>query len=228
MLHPRRRHDCGFTIKSTTLLVVADTSVSKSYGAKSVEEQQSAYDEWAGQYEQDLCAMGYRIPAVIATVFTRFVPLGTTPILDAGCGGGIQTEALALLGYDAITGIDLSTGMLEIARRKGIYQELRQMTLGERLDFPDNHFSAVLSSGTITPGHAPAHSFDELIRVTRNQALIIFSLRDDAKQEPEYPAALKRLEDAELWRPLYKTASFHSMPYGEPEVTHRIHVYEKC
>ncbi|MDH3694463.1 MAG: class I SAM-dependent methyltransferase [Gammaproteobacteria bacterium] len=160
---------------------MADTSVSKSYGAVSVEEQQSAYDEWAEQYEQDLCAMGYRIPAVIATVFTRFVPAGTTPILDAGCGGGIQAQALTLLGYGSITGIDLSSGMLEVARRKRIYDEPRQMTLGEQLDFPDDHFSAVISSGTITPGHAPAHSFDELIRVSRAKAPIIFSLRDDTK-----------------------------------------------
>lgn len=207
---------------------MADTSVSKSYGATSVEEQQSTYDEWAEQYEHDLCAMGYRIPAAIATIFTRFVPVGTKPILDAGCGGGIQTEALALLGYDSIAGIDLSSGMLEVARRKRIYDELRQMTLGEPLDFPDDHFSAVISSGTITPGHAPAHSFDELIRVSRAKAPIIFSLRDDAKQEAEYPAALKRLEDAGLWLPLFKTVSFHSMPYGEPDVTHRIHVYAKA
>ncbi len=206
---------------------MVDTNVSKSYQASSVEEQQSAYDEWAVQYEQDLCAMGYRIPAVIATVFTRFVEIDTAPILDAGCGGGIQMEPLVMLGYGPITGIDLSEGMLEIARRKGLYEELRQMTLGERLDFPDNHFAAVISSGTITPKHAPAHSFDELVRVAKPDAPIVFSLRDDPKQEPEYPQTLDRLESDGLWWPIFVTASFQSMPYGEPEVTHRVHVYKK-
>ena len=105
-----------------------DTNVSHSYQASSLEEQQAAYDRWAKEYEADLCATGYRIPAMIAAVFTRFVAVGTAPILDAGCGGGIQSEALAMVGYGPITGIDLSEGMLDIARDKGIYVELRQMT----------------------------------------------------------------------------------------------------
>ena len=115
------------------------THVAKSYAATSIDEQQAAYDDWAEKYEADLCAFGNRIPAVVPTVFASFVELGTAPILDAGCGGGIQAEPLALMGYGPITGIDLSDGMLGVARSKGFYAELRQMTLGEHLDFPDDH-----------------------------------------------------------------------------------------
>ena len=204
---------------------MAGTKVSDSYAATSVEEQQAAYDKWAREYEQDLCAMGYRIPAVIASVFTRYVPMDAQPILDAGCGAGIQTEPLVLLGYGPITGIDLSDGMLSVSRGKGIYADLRQMTLGERLDFDDDTFAAVISSGTITPKHAPAHSFDELIRVARPGAPIIFSLRSDDAQEPEYPQAVDRLEREGLWAPVFATDPFRSMPYGEPDVLHRVHVY---
>ena len=205
---------------------MSGTDVSKSYAAASPEEQQSRYDDWASSYEPDLCGMGYRIPAVIGAVFTRFVPSGTTPILDAGCGGGIQTEPLALVGYDGFVGIDLSEGMLAVARRKGFYGDLRQMALGAPLDFPDDSFGAVLSSGTITPGHAPPHSFDELVRVARPGAPVIFSLRDDPGQDPAYPATLDRLAAAGAWREVFATASFQSMPYGEPDVTHRVHVYQ--
>ncbi|MDP6791813.1 MAG: class I SAM-dependent methyltransferase [Arenicellales bacterium] len=203
-----------------------ETGVARSYRAETLEEQQAAYDSWAKQYEIDLCAMGYRIPAVIAAVSTRFIPSTAAPILDAGCGGGIQAEALAMLGFGPITGIDLSEGMLEVARTKGIYSDLRQMTLGEKLDFADNTFAAVISSGTITPHHAPPGSFEELIRVAKPGAPIVFSLRDDPAQEPEYPEAVKRLTDAGLWREAFTTESFHSMPYGEPQITHRVHVYQ--
>ena len=204
---------------------MAETGVGRSYHAKSIDEQQAAYDDWAQNYEADLCAMGYRIPAVIASVFTRFVPEGTAPILDAGCGGGIQAEPLAMLGFGPITGIDLSEGMLAIAREKNIYADLRQMTLGERLDFPDDAFGAVVSSGVITPRHAPAHAFVDLIRIARPGAPVIFSLRDDCEQEPEYPEMVEKLEREGTWSPVFRTESFHSMPYGEPEVTHRVHVY---
>ena len=205
---------------------MTETGVARSYRAETLEEQQAAYDSWAKQYEIDLCAMGYRIPAVMAAVATRFISSSTAPILDAGCGGGIQAEPLAMLGYGPITGIDLSEGMLEVARAKNLYSELRQMTLGEELGFPDDAFAAVISSGTITPHHAPPKSFEELIRIAKPGAPIIFSMRDDPAQEPGYPEAVKALADAGRWQEVFSTASFHSMPYGEPEITHRVHVYE--
>ena len=126
--------------------------------------------------------MGYRIPAVIAAVVPRFIPANTAPILDAGCGGGIQAEPLAMLGYGPFTGIDLSEGMLEVARAKNLYRELRQMTLGEKLDFPDDKFAAIISSGTITPHHALPKSFEELIGIARRGGPIIFNVRDDPAQ----------------------------------------------
>lgn len=205
---------------------MSDTDVSRSYQASTIEEQQSAYDNWALKYEQDLCAMGYRIPANIASVFVQFVAKEAAPILDAGCGGGIQAEPLALLGYRSIHGMDLSDGMLDVARSKSFYTELKQMAMGERLDYPDNHFAATLCSGTITPGHAPPHSFEELIRVTQPGALVIFTLRTDPKQLPEYPQTLDRLESEGKWKHVFTTSSFHSMPYGEPEITHAVYVYE--
>ncbi len=203
-----------------------ESGVARSYRAETLQEQQAAYDDWAKQYEIDLCAMGYRIPAVMAAVAARFIPANTAPILDAGCGGGIQAEPLAMLGYGPITGIDLSEGMLEVARAKNLYQELRQMTLGEKHDFPDDNFAAIISSGTITPRHAPPKSFEELIRIARPDAPIIFSMRDDPAQEPQYPEAVNGLTDAGLWQEVFVTESFQGMPYGEPDITHRVHVYE--
>jgi SAM-dependent methyltransferase len=202
------------------------TAVSKSYHAESPKEQQNAYNEWAKNYEPDLCAMGYRVPAMIASVFVRFVDEGTSPILDAGCGGGIHAEPLAMLGYGPMVGIDFSEGMLEIARTKNIYSELRLGTLGETLDFPSNHFSAVISAGVITPKHAPPHTLEELIRVAEVGAPIIFSLRDDPLQDPEYPEMLIKLESEGKWESIFKSNSFHTLPYAEPEITHRIHVYK--
>ena len=201
------------------------SGVSKSFHVDSVDEQQAAYDSWASDYEADLCALGYRIPSMIAATFVRFVPEDTAPILDAGCGGGIQAEPLVMLGYGPFVGLDLSEGMLEIARVKNLYADLQQATLGEILDLPDDHFGAVISSGTITPKHAPPHSFEELIRVARPGAPIVFSMRDDPLQEPQYPATLARLVDEGRWESVFVGASFHSMPYGEPDITHRIHVY---
>lgn len=200
----------------------------KYLAADSPEEQQTAYDELAEQYEHDLFSMGYRLPAVIAAVFARFVSIDVAPILDAGCGGGLQAEPLAAMGYGPIVGIDLSQGMLSVAKRKDIYVELRQMKLGDRLEFPDHSFAAVMCCGTITPKHAPAHSFDELVRVTKPGGVIVFSLRDDAGQEPEYPGKLESLESEKQWRAIFKTRNFRGMPNDELQISHRVYVYEVC
>ena len=207
--------------------MTTETKVGESYRAGSPEEQRTAYDDWAADYEKDLCAMGYRLPAVSAAVFTRFVPLDATPILDAGCGGGIQTEPLKQVGFGRIVGIDFSPGMLKVAKPKGLYDELHCMALGEPLDFADETFAATYSIGTVTPKHAPPSSFDELIRVTQKGGLLVFSLRSDAQQEPEYPGAVEAHTEAGHWTPVFCTESFASMPYGEPEIEHQLHVYRR-
>ena len=206
---------------------MSDNKVLQSYTATTPEEQQATYDTWAEKYEQDLCAMGYRLPALAAGVFARFVAPDTGPILDAGCGGGLQAEPLAQLGYVPLIGLDLSECMLEVARRKGIYAELHQGALGREIDLPQNSMNAVLCIGTITPNHAPPESFDGLLGVAAPGAAIIFSLRDDPAQDPAYPARVAELTKAGAWDEVWSSDGFQSMPYGTGEVTHRIHVYRK-
>ncbi len=43
---------------------MSKSMVDRVYGAKTQDEQEAAYDEWSAQYERDLCAMGYRPPAI--------------------------------------------------------------------------------------------------------------------------------------------------------------------
>ena len=82
-------------------------------------------------------------------------------VLDAGAGTGLVGERLCEAGYRDLVGIDLSPGMLAVARGKDVYRELRQTNLGESLAFPDDAFDAVISVGVFTTGHAPAHAFDD-------------------------------------------------------------------
>jgi len=196
------------------------------YSAASNEQRAEAYDDWARDYEADLFRFGYRLPQVAAAVFCRHIAPEAGPILDAGCGTGLQAEPLCLAGYGPFVGIDLSEGMLKVAAGKGLYRELHAMALGGALDFADGAFAATLSIGTITPGHAPPESFDELIRVTAPGGRIVFSLRVDGEQDPAYHAAVAGHERAGAWRRLFATSGFKSMPLGEPQVEHAVYVFE--
>lgn len=200
------------------------TSLETAYDADGPEAARAKYEAWAATYEAELLAGGYRLPWIMATAVAAHVAADAGPILDAGCGSGLQAEPLAHLGYNQITGIDLSPAMLALARSKGIYADLRTATLGNPLGLPSNHFAATMTSGTITPGHAPPHSFDELIRVTRPGGKLIFSMRHDPGQDPAYLAAIAEYAAQGAWREVFRTPTFHTIPKGAPDVMNAVHI----
>ena len=149
------------------------------YSATDNRELKEAYDQWADKYDANVTAFGYMTPAVAAGLFGKYVTPETTPILDAGAGTGLMGSILDSLGYRGQVGIDISTGMLNKASERGVYKDLHQMVLGEKLDFPSDYFGACQSIGVFTAGHAPACAFDELVRILCVGGYIIFSLLED-------------------------------------------------
>jgi len=68
----------------------------------------------------------------------------TGKLLDVGCGNGIDSNFLASKGYDVV-GIDLSEGMLKIARSK--YPEIDFRLEDMRsLNFSKNQFEGIVAS----------------------------------------------------------------------------------
>lgn len=196
------------------------------YGAKTAEELEAGYDDWAKTYDDDLQRFGYRLPAIVTGLCGRYISRDAAPILDAGCGTGLIGDALHLLGYEYLVGIDMSAGMLRVARDKHTYRELRRMILGNPLGFEDSKFAATFAIGVITIGHATADAFDELIRVTRSGGYLIFSIRVDREPETGYLDKLDALEHERRWRRMEVTAPLQSLPLAEPEIMHRVCVYQ--
>ena len=123
-----------------------------SQGNRDLEER---YDAWAGQYDQDVAGYGYKIPGIVAGFVGRYLTPANGVLLDAGAGTGVMGEVLALIGFKELVAMDLSAGMLEVAKEKGIYRDIRQMVMGEHLDFPDNAYSGVTAVGVLSVAHAP-------------------------------------------------------------------------
>lgn len=185
------------------------------YGAESNEELRAIYDAWATEYDQDLKAFAYSYPPVIAGLVARYVADRDAPILDAGVGTGLIGEVLAILGYTRLIGIDLSDGMLEIARAKGVYAELSNQILGERLDFADDRFAAVVSAGVLTTGHAPPDCLDELVRVTWPGGYLIFTLSMPVYEEGGFKPKLEAISAQGSWRAVETTPTWPALP-GAP------------
>ena len=196
------------------------------YSAQDNQELSERYDLWAKDYDSDLERdFGWLGPHRAAEVFARHVPKHAR-VLDAGAGTGLVGEALAMLGYRDLVAMDLSPGMLEEARNKGVYREFHQMVMGEPLDFPSNSFDAVVSVGVLTVGHAPADSLDELVRVTRAGGYLVFTLRPDVYESGGFREKLDVLAAAGKWNLAEVTEKFQPLPNGEPDVYHQVWVYQ--
>ena len=197
-----------------------------AFGAKSSQESGELYDSWAEDYERNVASWGYTTPAVAAGLFGRYVRPEDGTVLDAGAGTGITGEILALLGYEDIVGIDVSPKMLELARRKGAYRELREMELGGRLDLPSDAFSAIVSTGVFTAGHAPPESFDELIRVTKPGGHMIFSVRTDVYKDSGFKEKQEALEREGRWQLVEVSEPFSPLRYEDPELKAQVFAYQ--
>ena len=70
-------------------------------------------------------------------------------ILDVGCGYGRTLNELYHMGYQNLTGIDFSMGMIERGKRQFPYLNLA-VKENESIDFPDNQFDAVILFAVLT------------------------------------------------------------------------------
>ncbi|WBH18301.1 class I SAM-dependent DNA methyltransferase [Sphingomonas radiodurans] len=196
------------------------------YKAASVEALESYYDSWASDYEREMFDSGLRLPWISAALFSRVAPDPNIAVIDAACGTGLQGEALALAGYRNLTGVDLSTSMLNIAAGKDIYRSLHHIAI-ERMDFDDQSFDACICNGCFTPGHAPSSSMRELTRVVRVDGVIVFSIRVDGNLGRSYLEEMESLLNEGRWMIIFQTRSFFSMPLTEPYMQHQVFAVKK-
>ncbi len=196
------------------------------YSSRDNRELADRYDRWSKEYESELEQdFEYQSPQRAASVFAKRVPR-EAKILDAGAGTGLVGARLSALGYNNLVAMDMSQGMLEEARKKQVYMDFHQMVMGESLDYPTDSFDAVISVGVLTIGHAPAGSFDELVRITKPGGYIVFSLRPDVYENNGFHEKQSALESQRKWQLVEVTEEFQAMPKGEPEVHHQVWVYQ--
>lgn len=142
-------------------------------------------------------------------------------ILDAGAGTGLLGVALVERGFRRMDALDLAPAMLVEAERKGVYGALTEARLGDPLPYDDGSYDAVVACGVLTTGHAPASCLDELVRITRPEGHVIFTLRSD-ETPPGYDEAISGLLESGGWELVECGDELQAMPTSEPEVLVRV------
>jgi MFS family permease len=201
-----------------------DVDLARLYGAASLDELRAEYDRVAGAYDAALVdGLGWNAPPLVATVAKRHLAPDAR-ILDVGAGTGLLGVALARNGLERLDALDMSPAMLEEAERKRVYRHLRVGRLGDRLDCASEEYDAVVASGVLTTGHAPASCLDELARITRHGGHVIFTLRENPTP-PGFDDKIHELEESGRWRLVERGEPFQAMPNGHAEVELRVWVF---
>jgi predicted TPR repeat methyltransferase len=196
------------------------------YSSKNNSELTKRYDEWSKDYDKDLTEdFGWTAPKTAADFLVKHIRPDSI-VLDAGAGTGLVGMVLAAHGFQNITGMDMSKGMLEQAGRKGVYAQLDQMTLGESLEYDSDTFDAVISVGVMTLGHAAPESFDELVRITKPNGFIVFTIRTDVYLNNGFKEKQEEMAMKKFWGMIEVSEEFQPLPVGEPDVKHQVWVYQ--
>lgn len=129
------------------------------------------YDFLASNYEGMYLRMGYPDPKYVAQYCEKFAQkrnwkIPDLKVLDFACGTGLVGKYLSEKGFKNVTGLDISTNMLEEAFYKGAYKELVQHTIGQPESLPERfktQFDFVTCAGLVNNNHMDYLLFEEML-----------------------------------------------------------------
>jgi len=174
-----------------------------------VTKTRASFDAVAGTYAATFSdeLAGKPLDRALLSAFAELVPAG--PVVDVGCGPGYVTAHLASLGLD-VSGIDLSPGMVEVARRA--YPSL-PFSVGSMLalELADGSVAGLIAYYSIvniprqtvysleTVGDKPSLRF--IVNVTHARTLfprdsVVFLEAADVSQRRQHPELAAALRDS--------------------------------
>ena len=182
-------------------------TIFKTLHVSNLDELGDLYKNW-DDYENDVIQLaGYVGHLVTTEALLRHLKNKEAKILDAGCGTGLVGDILYNKEYKNIVGVDFSKEMLNRALKKNVYKSLSLCDLTQKLKFENNSFDAIVCAGTFTCGHVGPEALNEMVRITKNEGYISFTVRKQEWEASPYEKIIKELEGSKLWQQVERHAS---------------------
>lgn len=150
------------------------------------------FDDFAGHFDENLTSLEYRAPNLIAERLGREAPGNSSlDVLDAGCGTGLCGPLVRSLAR-SLVGVDLSAGMIDMARARGGYDELVVAELCAFMSSRPGSFDAVISADTLVYFGALEEPLRGARICLRDGGLLIFTVEhwdtgeDSGSRESSY------------------------------------------
>ncbi|XP_061105295.1 methyltransferase-like protein 27 isoform X1 [Conger conger] len=153
------------------------------------------YNNWAENYDQDLEILDYHAPLLVAECLSSAFEgeREKAVVLDVACGTGLACSSLQKKGFQYFVGLDSSAKMLEVAKRKGLYQELKQCLLGPTaLPIKAGTCDVVIAVGALSCTHLPVTIVRELWQVAKPGGYVCVTTRGNESNK-EYKNHLERI-----------------------------------
>ncbi len=163
------------------------------------DEVEKEYDTISHHYDDELTAKGYLAPHHAGELIKAHIPDPHCAILDAGCGTGLFGQEAKKLGFDNITGIDISSECLGKAKQKQAYIKTAKHNLLEPFPFEAASFDCVTCIGVFSRFDTSQikQIVTEFARVLKTGGFAIFSHRDNLIDDA-LKQALKEIDSLEL------------------------------
>lgn len=141
------------------------------------------FDRFAASFDAKLSGLDYRAPVLCLDEVQRRMgePGGQWQVVDAGCGTGLCGPLLRPFAR-RLTGVDLSRGMLDRARDRGVYDLLAQGELCAWLSAAAASFDLVVSADTLCYFGALEAPIAAMRRACRIGGWVVFTV--EALDEP--------------------------------------------
>jgi SAM-dependent methyltransferase len=149
-----------------------------AYQLETPQQHRDFYDDWAETYDSGFAqSKGYEYPKRIAEYFVTQVSQDQGPVMDIGCGTGLVGESLRQNGWSSwLDGVDISEGMLEVARAKGVYGRLFKEDLTKSDNLPKSFYGGLISAGTFTHGHLGPEVLLSVFALARAEAHAVIGI----------------------------------------------------
>ena len=144
------------------------------------------FDAAAEHFDKSLVdTLQYQVPQQIKRSIDALLEEGQSlgRVLDLGCGTGLVAEAIGAR-CGALTGVDVSSQMVEQARRKGVYEQLYVATLEDYLDTVSTPYDAIIAADVLMYVGGLQGVFKKVSQKLTEGGLFIFSI--ELQDEPGF------------------------------------------
>jgi len=195
---------------------------------KTVKSYDKYAENWADKLRsgQNLAQKYIEKPAM----YSKLPSLKGKSVICIGCGTGEECEHLKSLGADKVVGIDISKGLIEVAKKNFPKIDFYVIDM-EEISLPPSSFDFAYSSLTLHYVEDWTKTLNSIYKVLRPGGVLLFSTHHpvnwgaDIKRKDEKDTFLmgytkyKKRDDYEVFGDYLNTRKINDVWYGDFEVS---------